>query len=148
MSFVVNVIPNSATRGVWWLHKGMHGGTPNVSNVIKNFKLREWWTHTWCVYMKLYDILLKTFMYSWKVKVPQIWKNLAQVGVNSVLKALIEGKGFEFLKRYHTQIQKNLPQVWTLWWKLWYKKQVLKYEKLLHADPKEEISRKGKFQGF
>ena len=45
------------------------------------------------------------------MKVPQIWKDLPQVGVNSVLKALIEGKGFECMKSYHTEAQKNLSQV-------------------------------------
>ena len=44
---------------------------------------------------------------------PQIWKNLPHVGVNSLLKALImiEGEGFKCMKSYRTRIQKNLPQV-------------------------------------
>ena len=44
---------------------------------------------------------------NWKMRVEQIWKNPPQVRVNSVLKALIEGKGFECMKSYHTQAQKN-----------------------------------------
>jgi hypothetical protein len=44
------------------------------------------------------------------VQLPQIWKNLLQVGVDSVLRALIEGKGFECMKSCHTRIQKSLAQ--------------------------------------